>query len=74
MKSASKALGAYRKSLQFEAKPMTYYAIANVCDTRLKAASALRYFRQYLAAKPSLKEQKAYIDYSKARIAELSRK
>ena len=72
-KSAKKALASYQKSLQFDPKPMTYYAIANIYDRQLKnKPSALRYFKRYLAAKPSPKEQKAYIDYSAARIAELS--
>ncbi|HEY0897541.1 MAG TPA: hypothetical protein VGE15_13370, partial [Sphingobacteriaceae bacterium] len=75
LRSTGKALGAYQKSLQFEARPMTYYAIANIYDTKLRnKVLALRYFKRYLAAKPSPKKEKAYIEYSTARIAELSRK
>jgi len=72
MKNHSKAIASYQKALQFDQKPMTYYAIANLYDTELKdKKSAIKYYKKYLAAKPPVKQQ-SYIAYTKSRIAVLN--
>ncbi|HTE02171.1 MAG TPA: hypothetical protein VK668_22940 [Mucilaginibacter sp.] len=72
IKNPAKALGAYQKALQFNERPMTYYAIANLYDTELKnKKNAIRYYKKYLAAKPPAKQQ-SYIACSKSRIAILN--
>ncbi|QXV64876.1 tetratricopeptide repeat protein [Mucilaginibacter sp. 21P] len=72
LKHYKKAVLAYQKSLQFAEEPMIYYSLANVYDTYLKdKKSAVKYYRKYLAGKPPIAKQQAYIDYSKSRIATL---
>ncbi|WP_276359750.1 tetratricopeptide repeat protein [Daejeonella sp. H1SJ63] len=66
-------LEAYQKSLFFDNKPLTLYTIASIYDQKLKQfKSALTYYRRYVNSEPP-SDQKAYIEYSKFRIAELSR-
>ncbi|MBB5394872.1 lipopolysaccharide assembly protein LapB [Mucilaginibacter sp. AK015] len=68
------ALAAYQKSLQFNETPMVYYSLANVYDTNLKdKKSAVKYYKKYLASKPPVDKQKSFIEYTKSRIAVLSR-
>ncbi|HEY1023880.1 MAG TPA: tetratricopeptide repeat protein [Sphingobacteriaceae bacterium] len=72
-KAIRKALNAYQRSLQFEEKPMTLYAIASIYDRQLKDhRNALKYYKRYLSSKPE-KAYKTYTEYTTARIAELSR-
>jgi len=67
-----KSLASYQKSLEFKEMSLTYYSIANVYDADLKdQKTALKYYKKYLAAKPDEKEEKKYIDYTKARVAVL---
>lgn len=69
-----KAAAAYQKSLQFEETPMVYYALASLYDTNLKdKKTAVKYYKKYLAGKPHVEKQKSFINYSKSRIAMLSR-
>ncbi|RYU91542.1 hypothetical protein EWM62_06275 [Mucilaginibacter terrigena] len=69
-----KAISAYQKSMQFDETPMIYYSLANVYDTNLKdKKSAVKYYKKYLAGKPPVNKQKSFIDYSKSRVAALSR-
>ncbi|MFD0765327.1 tetratricopeptide repeat protein [Mucilaginibacter lutimaris] len=69
-----KAIAAYQKSLEFDESPMIYYSLANVYDTNLKdKKSAIKYYKKYLAGKPPIEKQKGFIDYSKSRIAVLSK-
>jgi tetratricopeptide (TPR) repeat protein len=69
----NKALAAYQKSLQFDEKPMTYYLMADIYDTNLKnKASAIKYYKRFLASSHSAKQSK-YATYAKSRIEALSR-
>ncbi|MCO5935355.1 hypothetical protein NAF17_07370 [Mucilaginibacter sp. RB4R14] len=69
-----KAITAYQKSLEFDETPMIYYSLANVYDTNLKdKKSAVKYYKKYLASKPPVDKQKGFIDYSKSRVAVLSK-
>ncbi|RZA01901.1 MAG: tetratricopeptide repeat protein [Sphingobacteriaceae bacterium] len=62
----------FKKGLLYDQKPMTYYAMATLYDTKLKQPkNALAYFKKYLAAKPD-EDQKEYVEYSKNRIKALS--
>ncbi|RFZ90869.1 hypothetical protein D0C36_18130 [Mucilaginibacter conchicola] len=72
LKRYKKAVLSYQKSLQFAEDPMMYYSLANVYDSNLKdKKNAVKYYRKYLAGKPPVAKQQAYIDYSKSRIASL---
>ncbi|MBL4675123.1 MAG: tetratricopeptide repeat protein [Mucilaginibacter sp.] len=72
LKRFQKAVLSYQKSLQFAEDPMTYYSLANVYDSNPKdKKNAIKYYRKYLAGKPSVGKQQAYINYSKSRIASL---
>lgn len=74
LKRFKKAITAYQKSLEFDESPMIYYSLANVYDTNLKdKKSAIKYYKKYLAGKPPVNKQKGFIDYSKNRVAVLSR-
>ncbi|MES2267142.1 MAG: tetratricopeptide repeat protein [Bacteroidota bacterium] len=69
-----KAITAYQKSLEFNESSMIYYSLANVYDTYLQdKKSAVKYYKKYLAGKPPVEKQKGFIDYSKSRIATLSK-
>ena len=69
-----KAVTAYQKGLQFSETPMIYYALASLYDDHLKdKKNAVKYYKKYLAGKPSVEKQKSYIDYSKSRLATLGR-
>lgn len=62
----------FKKGLLYDQKPMTYYAMATLYDTKLKQPkNALTYFKKYIAAKPT-EEEKKYVDYSKNRVKALS--
>ncbi len=62
----------FKKGLLYDQKPMTYYAMATLYDTKLKQPkNALTYFKKYLAAKPD-EDQKEYVEYSKNRVKALS--
>lgn len=66
------AINAYRKSLLYGVIPLTYYAMANIYDTRLKNKRlALFYYKKYLTARPPAK-QLPYAKYAKRRIREFS--
>lgn len=72
LKKSKNAALAYQKALQFNENPMTYYLLANLYDTGLKnKASALKYYRKYVAANPPA-IQRGYVDYSKSRITALA--
>jgi tetratricopeptide (TPR) repeat protein len=72
LKDFKKAITGYRKSLQFDEKPITYYLLASMYDTDLKDKKMAKlYYKSYIAAKPPLKEEK-YLAYAKARIDALS--
>ncbi|OOQ60892.1 tetratricopeptide repeat protein [Mucilaginibacter pedocola] len=65
-----KAVAAYQKGMQFDASPMLYYSLASLYEVHLKdKKTAVKYYRKYLAAKPSAGE-KQYIAYAKARVSE----
>ena len=62
----------FKKGLLYDQKPMTYYAMATLYDTKLKQPkNALTYFKKYIAAKPT-EEEKEYVEYSKNRVKALS--
>jgi tetratricopeptide (TPR) repeat protein len=68
---SKQAIAAYQKSLEFEEKPLTFYALANIYDVNLKdKKKAMKYYKKYLASKPPQK-QKNYIAYSQVRIKAL---
>lgn len=72
LKRYKKAVLSYQKSLQFAEEPMVYYSLANVYDSYLKdKKSAIKYYKKYLAGKPPVAKQQAYINYSKSRIVSL---
>jgi len=72
-KQIRQSLEAYQKSLFFENKPLTLYTIASIYDQKLKQfKSALTYYRRYINSNPP-PDQKAYIEYSRFRVAELSK-
>ncbi len=72
-KQIRKSIEAYQKSLFFENKSLTLYTIASIYDQKLKQfKSALIYYRRYINSYPPA-EQKAYVDYSKFRISELTK-
>lgn len=67
------ALSAYKKGLQFKANPTLYYRLGILYDTKLgKNQTALRYYSQYLHNKPNFTDEKEEIEYTKARIAQLT--
>ncbi|MDB5032122.1 tetratricopeptide repeat protein [Mucilaginibacter sp.] len=73
-KQFTKAKANYQKALLYDDKPLTYYYLATMFDTKLKdKKSALKYYKKFLAAKPD-KTQQSYIDYSTARIGILALK
>lgn len=75
LKKFKNALQNYQKSLQFAEDPLVYYSIANIYDTNLKdKKNAIKYYRKYLAGKPDVAKQKAYINYSKSRIGALGQR
>lgn len=75
LKKYKNAVLNYQKSLQFAEDPLIYYSLANVYDTNLKdRKTALKYYRKYLAGKPDVAKQQAYINYSKSRIDALGHK
>lgn len=62
----------FKKGLLYDQKPMTYYAMATLYDSKLKQPkNALLYYKKYLAEKTD-ETQKQYVAYSKSRVAELS--
>ena len=62
----------FKKGLLYDQKPMTYYAMATLYDTKLKQPkNALTYYKKYLAAKTE-EDQKEYVEYSKSRVKTLS--
>ncbi len=62
----------FKKGLLYDQKPMTFYAIAILYDTKLKQPkNALTYYKKYLAAQKD-DAQKEYIAYSKNRVMALS--
>ncbi|HEY8930815.1 MAG TPA: tetratricopeptide repeat protein [Mucilaginibacter sp.] len=66
-----KAVFAYQKALQFAESPTLYYLLADLYDKKLKdKKNALLYYKKYLAAKLSTKQQ-TYVAYIKSRVAEL---
>lgn len=63
----------FKKGLLYDQKPMTYYAIATLYDSKLKQPkNALLYYKKYLAEKTD-ETQKEYVAYSKSRVIALSR-
>jgi tetratricopeptide (TPR) repeat protein len=70
-----KAALAYQKSVQFDDQsPLIYYSMASLYDTGLKdKRKAVKYYKKYLSLKPPVAKQQSYINYSKSRIAMLSR-
>jgi tetratricopeptide (TPR) repeat protein len=70
-----KAALAYQKSVQFDDQsPLIYYSMASLYDTGLKdKKKAVKYYKKYLSLKPPVAKQQSYINYSKSRIAMLSR-
>ncbi|GAA4307619.1 hypothetical protein GCM10023149_01210 [Mucilaginibacter gynuensis] len=67
------AVNAYKKALQFDQKPMTYYALASLYDDKLKdRTTALKYYKLYLQANPTEK-QKSYTEFVKDRVTRLAR-
>lgn len=72
-KQIRQALTAYQRSITFDVRPITLYSLATLYDQKLKdKAAALRYYKRYLNTKPP-QDHLAYIDYSKYRIAELTK-
>lgn len=66
------AVAAYQKSLLYDVKPITYYALASLYDADLKNKhQAKKYYQKYLKSKPPEKQQ-TFINYSKSRIAQLN--
>lgn len=62
----------FKKGLLYDQKPMTYYAIATLYDTKLKQPkNALIYYKKYLAAQTD-EDQKEFVAYSKNRVTVLS--
>jgi tetratricopeptide (TPR) repeat protein len=73
-KQYRKAQLGYQKSLEYEKRPLTYYFLADLYDTKLKdKKSALKYFKKYIAIDPP-EEQKAYVAYAQSRIKALNHK
>ena len=67
-----KAQDAYQRGLLYNEKPLTFYFLATLFDTKLKdKKNALKYYKKYIAGKPD-KKQQAYIDYSTNRITALN--
>lgn len=67
------AVNAYQKSLLYGVMPLTYYALANLYDTRLKNKDlALKYYKKYLKSQPP-EDQKRYTAYAERRARELGR-
>jgi tetratricopeptide (TPR) repeat protein len=67
------SVNAYQKSLLYDIKPITYYALANLYDSEMKDKPlALRYYKKYLKSTPPEK-QKSYVSFSKKRVSELAR-
>jgi tetratricopeptide (TPR) repeat protein len=67
------SIAAYQKSLLYDIKPITYYALANLYDSELKdKQSALKYYKKYIAAKPPEKQQ-SYLAFAKSRVNVLGR-
>jgi tetratricopeptide (TPR) repeat protein len=62
----------FKKGLLYDHKPLTYYYMAILYDTKLKQPkSALAYYKKYIAANPP-EADKEYVDYSKSRVTALS--
>lgn len=62
----------FKKGLLYDQKPMSYYAIAILYDTKLKQPKkALMYYKKYLAEKTD-ETQKEYVAYSKSRLSALT--
>lgn len=69
----SQAVAAYKKGLQFKANPTLYYRLGILYDTKMgKSKIALGYYHQYLNHRPNLMDEKEEIEYTKARIAQLT--
>jgi hypothetical protein len=67
------AASAYQKSLLYGVLPLTYYDLASLYDVQLKKHDlALQYYKKYLKSDPP-EAQKAYENYSKRRVKELSK-
>ncbi len=72
--SFAKAKENYQKGLLYEEKPITYYYLAAMYDTKLKDKNtALKYYKKYIATDTEEKEKK-YKAYSIARVTELTTK
>ena len=70
-----KASASFQKSLQFKETSLVYYSLANLFDTELKdKASAIKYYKKFLASKPDAKEDQKYIEYATSRIPALGGK
>ncbi|TCD02139.1 hypothetical protein EZ449_18950 [Pedobacter frigidisoli] len=68
----SLAAAAFKKGLTFRPNPTIYYRLAKLYDTKFKQTkTALSYYNKYLKSKPSLKDEKEEIQYTKDRIAQL---
>jgi tetratricopeptide (TPR) repeat protein len=73
-KAYRKAKDNYLKGLLYDEQPLAYYYLATLYDAKLKdGRNALKYYKKYVAAKPDDK-QRAYKEYSIARITTLSHK
>lgn len=63
----------FKKGLLYDQQPLAYYSLAILYDTKLKSLkNALLYYKKYLASKPD-EADKDQIEYSKNRVAALSR-
>lgn len=73
LKEFKSAAEAYEKELFFKDKDIIYYMLASLYDRDLNdKKSAVKYYKKYLQAKPSAKQQ-VYIAYTQSRINELSK-
>jgi tetratricopeptide (TPR) repeat protein len=72
MKQPQKAITFYKKSLLYGELPLTYYEIANLYDIELhNKPLAISNFKKFIKTNPS-DDKKAFVDYAKQRIKELS--
>ncbi|HEY9532895.1 MAG TPA: tetratricopeptide repeat protein [Mucilaginibacter sp.] len=74
LKQLKTALSTYKKALLYNDDPLTYYYLGALYDSKFKdKRNALKYYKKYINGKPE-KWQQGYVNYSRRRIAELSRK
>ena len=68
------AATAYKKGLTFSANSSIYYQLGLLYDLKLKQKqNAISYYKQYLKSKPNAELEKEQIDYTKARLDELTK-